>query len=63
MVGSLVIQITFSLEIMLTEENNLFNAFVYFLHIRLNIHRTSFYLGGIINALASIEFMDFTTNV
>lgn len=49
--------------IILTEENNQFKSFLFFLHTKSSILKTFSYLEEIINAQVSTESMDFTINV
>ena len=49
--------------IILTEENNQFKSFLFFLHTKSSILKTFSYLEEIINAPVSTESMDFTINV
>lgn len=59
----LEIKIIYFWAIMSIEENNLSNAFHFFLHIKSNTLRTFSFWGEITNAQASTEYMDSMINV
>lgn len=58
-----VIKITSFWEIILTEENNQFKSFLFFLPTKSSILKTFSFLEEIINVPVSTESMDFTINV
>lgn len=58
-----VIKIISFWAIILTEENNQFKSFLFFLHTKSSIPKTFSYLEEIINVPVSTESMDFMINV